>query len=135
MKVTYGKMAAMHEQTILYRRFQEYLEDIDVLICPATGITPFPVDQLYCGEIDGVKLSRFVSWVGLTFGLTLTGSPVAVIPCGRDHIGAPFGIQICGSRRADRFVLQVALALERLFSEHPELSRPIPESVPRGDAE
>ncbi len=39
--------------------------------------------------------------------------------------GTPFGIQIVGPRRADRFVL--GLALERLFAGDKNLSRPVPD--------
>ncbi len=41
--------------------------------------------------------------------------------------GTPFGIQIVGPRRADRFVLGLGLALERLFAGDKNLSRPVPD--------
>ncbi len=41
--------------------------------------------------------------------------------------GTPFGIQIVGPRRADRFVLALGLALERLFATDATLSRPVPD--------
>ncbi len=41
--------------------------------------------------------------------------------------GTPFGIQIVGPRRADRFVLGLGLALERLFAGDTNLSRSVPD--------
>ncbi len=114
------------EQTRLYRAAQSFFEEFDVLICPAAAVSPFPWSQLYVEEIDGQRLRTYFHWLALTYGLTLLAHPVAVIPCGLDAHGMPFGIQICGAKNADRFVLGVAHALEQVFAAHPETARPIP---------
>jgi amidase len=114
------------EQTRLYRRFLKFFDEVDLLICPAASVTPFPVTELYAAEINGTALRTYFHWIAITYGLTLTGHPVVCLPCGVDHRGMPFGIQICGPRRSDRFVLGAALALERAFAARPALARPIP---------
>jgi Asp-tRNA(Asn)/Glu-tRNA(Gln) amidotransferase A subunit family amidase len=119
---------AQAEQTRVYRAFQQLFEEVDVLICPAAAVPPFPVEQLYATHINGEKLRSYFHWLAITYGLSLTGHPVAVIPCGLDPTGAPFGIQICGPRHGDAFTLGVARALEQhFFATVPKLARPVPD--------
>ncbi|HEX6143496.1 MAG TPA: amidase family protein, partial [Geminicoccaceae bacterium] len=118
---------ALKLQTEVYRRFQTFMTGVDVLICPAMAVTPFPHRQLYVDEIDGVKLRTYFHWLALAYGLTLTTSPVACIPCGRDPEGMPFGIQVCGPRLADDRTLAIAAALEAHLQTIPDLARPLPD--------
>jgi Asp-tRNA(Asn)/Glu-tRNA(Gln) amidotransferase A subunit family amidase len=114
------------EQTRIYRAFVALFKDVDLLICPATALPPFPVEQLFPTHINGERLRTYFHWFALTYGLTLTAHPVAVVPCGLDDTGTPFGLQICGPMGADAFVLGAAAALEALFAAQPELARPLP---------
>jgi amidase len=118
---------AAKAHTLLYRRFLEFMADYDALICPAMAVPPFPHARLYVEEIDGQCLRTYFHWLALAYGLTLTAHPVACIPCGRDHTGMPFGIQVCGRRFGDRRTLAVAAALERHFQSVPDLARPVPD--------
>jgi Asp-tRNA(Asn)/Glu-tRNA(Gln) amidotransferase A subunit family amidase len=118
---------AMQAQTLLYRRFLEFMADYDLLICPAMAVPPFPHAQLYVEEITGARLRTYFHWLALAYGLTLTAHPVACIPCGRDHTGMPFGIQVCGRRFGDRRTLAIAAALEGHLQDDPELARPLPD--------
>ena len=115
------------EQTRIYRAFQRLFDEADVLVCPAVAVPPFALEQLYPTHIDGQELSSYFHWLAITYGLTLTGHPVVTIPCGRDSTGTPFGIQVCGPRNGDGFVLGVAQALENLFADDPALARPVPD--------
>ena len=118
---------AQAEQTNLFRMMHRFFEDVDILICPAVAIPPYPTEQLYCDEINGVKLDTYFEWLAMTWGLTIPGNPVTAIPCGLEPSGAPFGLQVCGPHYQDRFVLGVAKALESLFAGNPELARPLPD--------
>lgn len=128
LKMTVSEIAWAHrEQTVIYRNFQKFFDGIDVLICPGVPIHPFPVDQRAPTEINGEKMEHYISASAITSWLTLTGHPVVALPCGLDATGTPFGIQIVGRRHADRFVLGIAHALERIFSANPTLARPQPD--------
>jgi Asp-tRNA(Asn)/Glu-tRNA(Gln) amidotransferase A subunit family amidase len=120
------------EQTKLYRRFQMLFEEVDLLICPTAAVSPFPHAEWHPTEINGAPLDHYFQWIALTYGLTLTGHPVVALPCGLDHKGLPFGIQICGKRRGDAEVLAAALAIERVFQTRPKLARPVPDLVALG---
>ena len=63
----------------------------------------------------------------LTSALTLTGNPCLAMPCGLDHTGMPFGLQIVGPMHGDSFILSVARALEGVFAGDARLARPLPD--------
>jgi amidase len=118
---------AMRRHTELYRDFLTFMAGYDALICPAMAVPPFPHRELYVEAINGLRLRTYFHWLALAYGLTLTAHPVACIPCGRDHTGMPFGIQVCGQRLRDQRTLAIAAALERHLQTIPELARPVPD--------
>ena len=87
------------EQTRIYRRFIAFMDQVDVLICPACAVSPFPHEQLYVAEINGEAMDTYMRWLAITYGITMTTHPVALLPCGRDDRGLPFGIQVVGHYR------------------------------------
>lgn len=117
----------MVAHTRIYRQFVSFMEDHDVLICPAMSVPPFPHSQLYPTEINGEPLRTYFHWLALAYGLTLTSHPVVCLPCGLDHTGMPFGIQVCGKRGGDVQVLAIAQALEQAMRGMEGLGRPVPD--------
>jgi amidase len=109
-----ARAAAAH--TLLFRDFQTLFDDIDILICPATAVSPFPVHDNHPQTINGVPLDGYYAWYAITWALSLMGCPIVTLPCGMDHNAMPFGIQIVAGRDQDAFVLQVAFALEHALS-------------------
>jgi hypothetical protein len=71
-----------------------------------------------------------MSWLALVYGLTLTLPAVACIPCGRDHKGMPFGIQVAGPRGSDARVLAIAKSLSEALEGDAETARPVPDLAP-----
>ena len=114
------------EQTRLYRRYQQFFREYDVLITPVVPISPFPWSDLYLAEMNGEPLRSYFHWLALTYGITLTTHPACALPCGVDEQGMPFGLQIVGAARADRQVLAIARALEEALAARPGLARPLP---------
>ena len=115
------------EHTRLYRQFQKMFADYDVLITPGQPITPTAVEQRNVTHVDNVPMKNYMHASALTSSLTLMGNPCVSTPCGVDHTGMPFGLQICGPMHGDSFTLGVARALERVFEGDPDLARPIPD--------
>ena len=72
-------------------------------------------------------MPTYMRWLALAYGLTMAMSAVCVIPCGVDHLGMPFGVQIAGPNGSDKLVLEVAHTLEGVFKKMEELQRPIPD--------
>ena len=119
---------AMAEQTRLYRSFQRFFEDYDLLLCPGSSVPPFPLEQLYCEEINGEPTRNYVEWLGIASAITLTGHPVTLVPIGLDHTSTPLGMQVVGPRRhSDAFTLAAASAIEKELQTHTQTRRPIPD--------
>jgi len=114
------------EQTRLYKRFLAFFKDVDVLICPAASVSPFPHSQLFVEEVNGEKMPTYMRWLAITYAPTMALACAAVLPCGVDHRGMPFGIQVIGPNGADAKVLEVAHALESVLAGNEATRRPLP---------
>jgi amidase len=112
------------EQTRLFRRFQAMFREYDLILSPTMGVTPFPWTEPYLQTLEGVTLKTYYHWLALTYYVTLVTNPAISLPCGVDHHGMPFGIQVIGRFRGDRDLLDVAEAMELAFAAIPALQRP-----------
>ncbi len=127
MAMSLSDVARAHvEQTRLYKRFLAFFKDVDVLICPAASVSPFPHSQLFVDEINGERMPTYMRWLAITYAPTMALACAAVLPCGLDHRGMPFGIQVIGPNGADTKVLQVAQALEGVLAANEATRRPVP---------
>ena len=115
------------DQTALLRRFQAFFNDFDVLICPSASVVPFPVEDTYVAEIDGTKMPSYITWIAITYAITLTTHPATTIPCGLGPTGMPFGLQIVGRNRDDAGTLAIAAAIEGALADNPKFRRPLPD--------
>jgi Asp-tRNA(Asn)/Glu-tRNA(Gln) amidotransferase A subunit family amidase len=115
------------EQTRIFRRFQESLRDYDLVLSPTIPVSPRPWTELYLPEVDGKPLRNYYHWLALTYFITLTANPSLSLPCGRDHAGMPFGVQVIGRFRGDVELLDAAEAMEQAFARIPSLARPRPD--------
>jgi amidase len=115
------------EQTRLFRRFQTLFEHYDVILSPTTPVSPFPWQQPYLKSVNGRALENYYRWLSLTYVVTLATNPALSLPCGVDHLGMPFGLQMVGSFRGDLALLDAARAFETLFAGSAETRRPLPD--------
>lgn len=117
---------AQAEQTRILARFNAAMSGYDVILAPTTPVTPFPWTTLHADTIEGKPQANYYRWLALTYVVTLTTLPALSLPCGVDHAGMPFGLQLIGHFRADHQVLGVAAAMEQAFAGSDELHRPRP---------
>ncbi len=110
----------------IYRAFQEFFRDIDLLILPGNATSAFHLKDGIPKQVGGRKMENYMDASLLRSALTLTGHPVIALPAGVDAHGLPFGVQIVGPRRGDAFLLTAAAALEAFMTGMPQLasSRP-----------
>ena len=128
LKYSLGDVAWAHvEQTKIMRRTGSFFLDHDVLICPAASVSPFPHAELTITEINGETMPTYMRWLAMTYALTTGLCCAAVLPCGLDEHGLPFGIQVVGPNGSDLQVLQVAQALESVLAANAETARPLPD--------
>jgi amidase len=96
----------------VFHAMREFLERYEFLLLPTVQVPPFPVDQPYVTEIDGVKLGSYMEWMKSTYLITATSHPAISVPAGFTDEGLPVGLQIVGRYRDDFGVLQLAHAFE-----------------------
>jgi amidase len=105
--------AAEQERGRIWHRFRELFTRFDHVLTPCMAVPPFPVEQNHPDTIAGKPMSTYVDWIAPTFVLSLTGLPVASVPCGLDSMGLPVGLQIVGPSLGEEAVLGLASAVQR----------------------
>lgn len=104
----------------MWHLFRAFFERFDHLLTPCMAVPPFPVEQNYPDTIAGKPMQTYVDWLAPTFVLSLTGLPVASVPCGLDPDGLPVGLQIVGRPLGEEAVL----ALARVVEQQQPIGRP-----------
>jgi len=115
------------EQTKIYRRYNEFFRGVDVILSPATAVSPFPHEQNAVTEINGEEMPTYMRWLSVAYCPTIVSACALSLPLGRDHKGMPFGLQIAARNGEDDLVLGVARALERAAHEIKTCQRPLPD--------
>jgi amidase len=114
LELTATDVAAAEEaRGELYRRISDFLERYRFLILPVSQVAPFPIEEEWVREIDGVELETYIDWMGTCYAVSVTGLPAISVPCGFTAAGLPIGLQIVGRRHADAEVLALAYAFEQ----------------------
>ncbi|WP_029003320.1 amidase [Azorhizobium doebereinerae] len=119
--------AAAATQTRIYRAYQAFFANHDVLVSPTITLSPRPWAEPHPAEIDGVPTRSYFHWLALAYAATLVGHPAISLPLGVDEAGMPFGLQIIGPRGGDALTLAVAQALETACAGDAALARPVPD--------
>jgi amidase len=103
----------------LIRRVARFFEDYDLLVCPAVVCPPILASDRYLERLGDVEFEHYLSWLVLTYVITMTCCPSISIPCGFTSEGLPVGLQIVGPPRGERALLSAAAFLERLLDVQP----------------
>lgn len=96
----------------MFRRMAAFFETYDLLVCPTTIVPPFPVEQRYVTECDGVTFESYVDWLMIVHAITLCCCPAISIPCGFTKGGLPVGLQIVAPCRGEARLLAAAKLME-----------------------
>ncbi|WP_243058048.1 amidase [Nocardioides sp. SR21] len=107
---------AYHQRTVLAERMREFFEHHDVLVLPVSQVPPFPADQEFPTEINGRPMESYLDWMRAAYFITVTGCPAISVPFGHTASGLPVGIQLVAAHGRDRFLLEVAAAVEAAVS-------------------
>ena len=121
LEVTTTDLAAAEDtRGRIWHQLRELFTRFDHLLTPSVAVPPFPVEQNYPDTIAGRPMQTYIDWIAPTFVLSLTGLPVASVPCGLDQAGLPVGLQIVGRQHGDGAVLALAAEVQR----HHPIGRP-----------
>ncbi|MHB2264226.1 amidase [Aliihoeflea sp. PC F10.4] len=104
--------AETHRARIITRALA-FFDDYDLLLTPATIVSPFPVENRYVTECAGKTFETYIDWLAIAYAITLTTAPALSLPCGFTREGLPVGLQIVARPRGEAKLLAAAAALER----------------------
>ena len=110
------------ERGALINRTAAFFGEYDLLACPTVLAPPFDVDVRYLSEVNGVEFDNYISWLIMTFALTLTGCPAISVPCGFTESGLPVGLQIVAPWKEEGYLLGAS----GLFEDAAGLSKLVP---------
>jgi amidase len=99
-------------QAALAERALAFFDRYDYLACPVTQVDPFPIEQEYAAEIDGVPMGSYIEWMRSNSRISVTCCPAISVPIGFSAAGLPVGLQIVTRPFGERALLEVAHALE-----------------------
>lgn len=117
---------SIETRTALYDRFLELQGTFDYLSMPTAQAFPFPADQHWPKEINGVQMDSYHRWMQVVTAGTLSSCPSLNIPVGYKD-GLPMGVQLIGRRWGDLSLLQAARTYEKLVTyleDLPPILRP-----------
>ncbi len=119
-------LKAQQVRTLIKQDFDVTLQDVDVIACPTTPTTAFPI-----GEKAADPLQMYLSDI-FTLSLNLAGICGMSLPCGFDAAGLPIGLQLIAGAFAEETLLRAAYAYEQATDWHTR--RPnLTASAPDGD--
>ncbi len=98
----------------LFARVAEFMRSYDFLVLPTVQVPPFPVEQEYITEIEGIAMASYVDWMRSCYFISITALPAISVPAGFTLEGLPVGLQIVGRHQDDWGVLQIAHAFEQV---------------------
>lgn len=99
----------------MFRNASAFFGEYDLLLSPATIVSPYPVEQRFVAECDGHVFDNYVEWLAIAYALTLVCSPALSLPCGFTSEKLPVGLQIAGPCRSEAKVLAGARVLEEIL--------------------
>ena len=110
-------LKAQQVRTLIKEDFAQAFEKVDLIACPTTPTTAFPI-----GEKVDDPLSMYLADI-FTISANLSGNCGVSVPCGYDSQGLPIGLQLMGPYLGEELLLQAAYAYESHTEWH--LRRPI----------
>ena len=102
---------ALHVVTMVKRRFEELLDEYDLLMSPTMPTVAFPVGQPP-KEVDGKGMPPHLGYIPFTFPINMSGQTAASIPCGFSD-GMPVGLHVIGKTGDEATVLRASAAYEQ----------------------
>jgi amidase len=116
LKLTVEQIARAEAQRVeMTARTLEFFRTYDLLLAPATIVSPFPIENRYVAECAGRKFDNYVEWLAIVYAITLVCCPALSLPCGFTASGLPVGLQMVAAPRGEAQLLAGARVLEDIL--------------------
>ena len=89
------------------------------MVFPTTVLPARPIGQDSEVELNGKKVSTFLTYLHNARPVTAAGIPGLSVPVGMTASGLPVGLEFDGPQGQDRPLLGIGLAVEQLFGRLP----------------
>lgn len=97
-----------------------FMDDYDLLVCPATSLPRVKAELRYPGSDSGVPIAEYYRWLAIAYATTMTTLPVITLPWKFLDQGMPGAIQLVGKAGGELELFRFASALEKLCGWSPE---------------
>ncbi|MGE0749037.1 MAG: amidase [Variibacter sp.] len=108
-------MKAEAQRVALAGRMLKFFEQYDLLLCPATIVAAFPIEERYLAACAGHQFETYIDWLAIAYAVTLCCCPALSLPCGFTSENLPVGLQIVAPPHAEARVLAGAKLLEDML--------------------
>ncbi len=105
-------LKAQQVRTLIKADFDAALQDVDIIACPTSPTTAFPI-----GERVADPLSMYLADI-FTLSLNLAGICGISVPCGLDGANLPIGLQLIAGAFDEGRLLSTAYAYEQATEWH-----------------
>jgi aspartyl-tRNA(Asn)/glutamyl-tRNA(Gln) amidotransferase subunit A len=110
-------LKAQQVRTLIKQDFDRAFAEVDVIACPVSPTTAFPIGEKMENPLEMYLLDIF------TVSLNLAGLCGISVPCGFDARGLPIGLQLVGPSLGEATILRTAQAYEGSTTWHQQ--RPV----------
>jgi aspartyl-tRNA(Asn)/glutamyl-tRNA(Gln) amidotransferase subunit A len=102
---------AQRLRRVMRQEFEVIWKQVDCLFTPTTPTSAPRIGQTTL-EFNGTEEDTRIATTRLVRAINALGFPALSIPCGRDALGLPMGLQIIGPAFQEELILRVGAALE-----------------------
>ena len=106
----------------IFQNAAQFMHEVDLILTPATIVPPYPVENRYVTECNGVTFETYIDWLAIAYAITLTSLPALSLPCGMTASELPCGLQMVGRLRDEAGLLSHAQWAEQVLGR---MSTPI----------
>ena len=109
------------DRPALQAAYREYFKSqyVAAMVFPTTVLPARPIGQDSEVELNGKKVSTFLTYLHNARPVTAAGIPGLSVPVGMTASGLPVGLEFDGPQGQDRPLLGIGLAVEQLFGRLP----------------
>ena len=107
---------ALRAQGQIVKRSARFMQDLDVLVCPAVSVASVDATLRYPGENQGVEVPEYYRWLAIAYATTVTSLPVITLPVGTLSNGLPFAVQLVGKPWGEAALFSLAKNIETVLA-------------------
>ena len=102
-------------RSALIARVSQFFQEYDLILCPATIVPPYSLENRFVESCDGHQFDSYFQWLSIAYSFTTAACPAMCIPCGFTSTGLPVGLQIAAANKNEAAIFSAAGAFESIL--------------------